>query len=278
MKLTMGATGIMQFDLTGLFSRTFFRGKSNNRKVYQNKQVLTDNEIQKAKSADLVNSIIHELRNPLNIIMGFSEILKEEVKESKVEESVTYAEEINHAANDMNEIISDLLEVGSIASGNFSVDLTKEIDVRDLILRSLRINSNFAARRKVRLVQSIGNDVTVIRLDVKRMKQILANLISNAIKYSPENTEIKITANNIYNEGQKYLSISVIDQGFGMTEEEIKKAFERYKTIPNPNSGKVDSFGLGLPITKDLVELQKGKIEIKSELGKGSNISVKFQY
>ena len=231
------------------------------------------------KSSDFINSIIHEIKNPLNAIICFSEFLKQEVKNPKLaEECADYAIEINQAANDLSEIVEDLLDVGSIASGNFSVDLSNEICVKDLIRRVIRLNYDLSLRRRIRLKMQVADDVSVIKLDVRRMKQILANLVSNALKYSNGNTEITLSAKNIVKDEKKLLQISVVDQGFGMTKDQVKTAFKKYQTIENPNSGIVDSFGLGLPIAKQLVELQNGKISVKSEVGIGSEFILEFPY
>lgn len=231
------------------------------------------------QSSDFINSIIHEIKNPLNAIICFSEFLRQEVKNPKLaEECADYAMEINQAANDLSEIVEDLLDVGSISSGNFSVDLNHEINVQELIRRVIKLNYDLSLRRKIRLKMQIADDVSIIKLDMKRMKQILANLVSNAVKYSQENTEITVSAKNISKDGQKILQISVADQGFGMTKAQVKTAFEKYQTIKNPNSGIVDSFGLGLPITKQLVELQNGTISVKSEERKGSEFILEFPY
>ncbi len=229
--------------------------------------------------SEFIGSIIHELKNPLNAIIGFSELLKQEVRDPKqVEECFDYAKEINQAAFDLNELVHDLLDVGFAASGNFSVDLSKEIDIRNLVKRSVKLNYDHALKRGITIKAEIDDNIFSIKLDMKRMKQILANLISNAIKYSPEKTEIKIRVRNFVENNKQYLQIAVIDQGFGMTESQVQLAFQKYQTIQNPNSGKVDSFGLGLPITKQLVELQKGAIQVKSEPNKGTEIAVEFPY
>ena len=160
------------------------------------------------KSSDFINSIIHEIKNPLNAIICFSEFLKQEVKNPKLaEECADYAIEINQAANDLSEIVEDLLDVGSIASGNFSVDLSNDICVKDLIRRVIKLNYDLTLRRRIRLKMQVADDVSVIKLDVRRMKQILANLISNAIKYSDKNTEITISAKNIVKDEKKLLQI-----------------------------------------------------------------------
>lgn len=226
---------------------------------------------------DFINSIIHELRNPLNAIVGFSDLIKEKVKNpNSVDECLDYANEIEKAATDLNDLIRDLLEVDSAAEGSFSVDLSQKIDVVDIIKRSVRLNYDFGIRRKITIRTNVNQDLLPINLDTKRTKQILSNLISNAIKYSPKNTEITVSAKNVIKNEQKFLQITVSDQGFGMTENQVKVAFEKYQTIKNPNSGIVDSFGLGLPITKQLVELQNGTISVKSEVGKGSEFILEF--
>ncbi len=226
---------------------------------------------------DFINSVVHELKNPLNIIFGLANILKDEIHyQVSQKEREEYLQDIAESAQELNEIIHDLLDVGSALSGNFSVDLSAEIDVKDLIKRSIKLNYDYALSGRIKLVGEVAEDLNFIKLDAKRMKQILANLISNSIKYSPEKTEIKISAQNILENGAKYLQIIVADQGFGMTPDQVQLAFQKYQTIKNPNSGKVDSFGLGLPIVKQLVELQNGTIEIKSELNKGTEIKLKF--
>jgi signal transduction histidine kinase len=183
-------------------------------------------------------------------------------------------------------LVNDLLDVGAIASGNFSVDLSRDIDIGDVLKRAMRINHDYALKRNVSLKLEISDDVKLMKLDEKRMKQVLTNLISNAVKYSPKQSEVKIICRNVAphpllassKPNPEFLEILVIDQGFGMNEEQIKTAFEKYQTIQNPNSGTVDSFGLGLPITKQLVELQNGSLEVKSELEVGTKIKLKFPY
>jgi two-component system phosphate regulon sensor histidine kinase PhoR len=166
------------------------------------------------------------------------------------------------------------LDLGQLASGNFSVDLSKEIDVRDAVKRAVRMNYDYALKRRIQLKVEIDEDVRLINLDAKRIKQVLTNLISNAVKYSSQGSEVQIIGKN----NSEFLEILVMDQGFGMKPEEVATAFEKYKTIENPNSGTVDSFGLGLPITKHLVEIQNGSLEVKSEINKGTEIKLRFPY
>ena len=228
---------------------------------------------------EFMGAIIHELKTPLNAIVGFSQILLEGVHKSNfVEECDDCTQEIIKAAREMDDLIHDLLDVGNQTLENFSADLTKSIDVKNVIERSVKLNYGYAMRSNIVIQSEVAGDVTMIKLDEKRMKQILTNLISNAAKYSSPRTSIKIIAKRILENESEFLQIIIVDQGFGMTKEQIITAFQKYKTIQNPNSGKVDSFGMGLPIVKQLVELQNGVIEVESEVGKGTKIKLIFPY
>jgi len=279
-----------------LISEKFFR----THKVEGKKQITSDSVVKIRKilidrpeindhfsNTEFLSAIVHELKTPLSAIQSFADILSEELTNpSSQKDCLSCASEIKKAAFDMGELVYDILDVAQVASGNFSVDLSQKIDLSDVVKRAVRLNYDYALRRNVNLNVEISADVEAVKLDAKRMKQVLTNLISNAVKYSAAHSEVKIvvTKNNnpslfeldrgLFAKGQ--LEISVIDQGFGMTKAQIETAFEKYKTIKNPNSGKVDSFGLGLPITKQLVELQNGAIEVISEVGKGTEMKIKF--
>lgn len=247
---------------------------------YKKPQLIKSDE-KKVASSDFIKSMIHELKNPISAISGISQILQEERDYNLSDsERMDYLNCIDESINDLNELVHDLLDVS--VDGNeetsFSIDLTKEIDVKEIVRRSVRLNKNYASRNGIKISSEIADDIYLIRLDLKRTKQIIANLVSNSVKYSPEKTTIKIVLKNIIKSGKKYLEISVSDQGFGMTKEQVAIAFQKYKTINNPNSGKVDSFGLGLPIVKQLVELQRGNIQVISSPNQGTNMIITFPY
>jgi two-component system cell cycle sensor histidine kinase PleC len=245
--------------------------------------VLPSNQLS-FSSSEFLSAICHELKTPLNAIIAFSETLKEDINNPKLlKDCAGYAQEINDVANDLNDLVHDLLDVGQVASGNFSVDLTQEIDVNDIIKRAVRINYDYSLKRNISIKIDVSQEINPIKLDAKRMKQVLTNLISNAVKYSAAHGQIKISAENTSivssnNTSASAIKITICDCGFGMTKEQIQTAFLKYGTVSNPNSNKVDSFGFGLPITKQLVEAQNGKIEIESEVGKGAIIKLIFPY
>ncbi len=225
--------------------------------------------------SDLIPSVAHELKNPLCSIISIIELLREEISNPS-KECLEYLQYLQTTAGEMNELVHDLLDANSKNEEVFSIDLSKEIKISDVIKRSIKINRDYAIRRRIELVTEISDPEIKAKLDGKRMRQILSNLISNAIKYSTEQSKITITCLTEESFKQKTLIISVKDQGFGMTPIQLIEAFMKYKTIKNPNSSTVDSFGMGLPIVKELVEAQNGSLKINSILNKGTEAIIKF--
>jgi signal transduction histidine kinase len=225
--------------------------------------------------SEFLAAISHDVRNPLSAIISFSDFIQNE-KTASAEEIAEWARDIEKCASEVLQFINDLMDVNQIASGEFSIDLSEKIDVGEIIKRSVRVNRDFARRRGMEIIEEVDTSLAQAHLDPRRMKQIIVNLVSNAIKYSKENTKIKVYAKTIHENSKIKLRLIVEDQGFGMTEEQVKKALEKYGRIENENSGKIDSFGLGLPLVKFLVEAQNGKMKIESIVGVGTKVILTF--
>ncbi len=248
---------------------------------------------EKFSQSEFLSAITHELKTPLSAIISMSEILAENLSALSSEnfsaanfkknsdllaESKSFITDIASITADMLSLVHDILDVSKVSSGNlagkFSVNLDSEIDLRDVVKRAVKLNYDYSLKRNVAIKVEISNEVKLVKLDEKRMKQIFTNLISNAVKYSPAGSEVNVSVKIKNN----FLEICISDQGFGMTQSQIQTAFQKFQTIENPNSGSVDSFGLGLPITKQLVELQNGTIKMKSEVGKGTIVILEFPF
>jgi len=221
----------------------------------------------------LLAAVAHEVRNPLSNIYNCAILLEAEAGASLSKDCLEYLENIKNFTRETLDLADDLLDVSQANSGKFDIDLSKKIDVKSVILGSIKLNKYLALKQKINILSEIEDDLPLINLDKKRTKQILVNLISNSIKYSDPRTQIKITASLI---NEKQLEIIICDQGFGMDENEIFMAMKEYSTINNRNSGNVDAFGLGLPLVKQLVEMQKGKMTIKSKKGQGTEVVLRF--
>ena len=162
-------------------------------------------------------------------------------------------------------------------TSQFTLDKIEQCDIDELMQRVILLNQNFADNSKINIACDIDDNLPLLKCDARRMKQILINLMSNAIKYSPANTEIKVVAKYLKSTDQIYIEIS--DSGIGMAADEIAMALNgNGKAIDKSALNKpIDSHGLGMPIIKQLVELHKGKLEIESEKDPKKNQGTKIK-
>ena len=237
-----------------------------------NKKISTEN----FNKSEFLAAISHDIRNPLAAISSFASLLKDPKAPKK--EIIQWAQDIENCSNEVLQFINDLMDVNQTSSGEFSIDLSEKIDIADIALRSIRINRDFSQKRKIEIISKIEDNLPKIKLDPRRMKQIIVNLLSNSIKYSKEKTTIELSLTRIFDDSAEKLQITIKDHGFGMNEEQIKTALTKYGKIKNENTGKVDAFGLGLPLVKKLVELQNGTINIESIVGAGTKVVLTFKF
>ena len=237
-----------------------------------NKKEITNMD-QYCDNFSFLPTVIHEVRNPLNAIIGFSEIVKMNLnKPGSKKDCKEYIDDIQEVAYDLNELLGDLLYFFKQESfSNFKIDLNHKINVRDVVRKAIKINSDFAFKSNIRIAVDIDDSIPDIYLDKRRLKQIMINLINNAIKYSPDSTLINITSLV----KDKRLIISVKDTGCGIRKENLNDIFNKFNS--NNKNISSDSFGLGLSVVKELVEAQNGIIRVKSEVGIGSEFSVEFE-
>lgn len=174
------------------------------------------------------------------------------------------------------DFVEDLLDTNQIESGDFALDKIQDCAIGDLIDRIILLNKSFAIRNKIHLKTEIENNLPKLRCDARRMKQILANLINNAVKYSKAEGDVVIKAKHLKEEHKIYLEI--IDSGIGMSEEEIKMILSgNGKNIDKSSLENVDSHGIGMPIVLKLIELHQAKIEIESQKNIGTKIKLFFE-
>lgn len=228
----------------------------------------------KAKDKIIAN-ISHEIRNPISAIIGAITLLKDNFQNIDLDqENHEYLNMIEESSQETLDFTQDLLEISQLNSGEFNVDLSNTLDLKPLLQRIVKTSKYLYLQNNIKINSEIEAFLPQINLDQRRMKQIIVNLISNSIKYSHDNVAINITAKHSKSDNKILISIS--DNGFGMTPEEIKEAMKEFKTIKNANSLKVDSFGLGLPLVKYLVESQNGEIKIESTKDLGTTTNLYF--
>jgi PAS domain S-box-containing protein len=227
------------------------------------RDVSHEREVDQLKSS-LVSTVSHELRTPLTMIQGFSELLldRDSLGPTQSREALT---QIHGSAIRLGRLIDDLLSVSRIDSGK----LTAEIASIDLHVMLDEVTIGFSAEQPGRIVVDIDPGFPALLADHDKTVQVITNLVSNAVKYSPDSEPIRIVARA----EQNHAKISVIDRGIGLDVAESTQVFEKFNRADRPEVRKVAGTGLGLYITKSLVELMHGQLWVNSTPGVGSTFS-----
>lgn len=228
----------------------------------------------------LIRAASHDLKNYIFGISGLSNLILQSKKKSEISsnEDLKLVEEISKQSEELMGFVEDLLDTNQNESGEFSLGKMQVCDVVDLTQRMVILNKNFALENHVSLEAiKCEYDSLYINCDIRRLKQILNNLISNSIKYSPAESKVLITASLLKESNE--ICIEVCDNGIGMTSKEIEIALSgRGEAIDKSSLNKViDSHGIGMPIIKKLVDLHKGRLEIDSKKGFGTKVKIYFK-
>ena len=220
----------------------------------------------KAKSAFLA-TMSHELRTPLNAIIGFSDLLKQADKVSiPLEQTVEYAGHISRAGHNLLNVVSDVLDISRIESGAFKLEKSAS-DIGDLVADAADAVADAVAAKKQTLDVKVAPGLPPIEFDYKRMRKVLGNLLSNASKFSPDGGHLVMVATT---ESSRDITIAVADNGIGMTPEQMDYALKPFAQIDSNYSRQQEGTGLGLPITKALIELHGGRFFLSSTPGVGT--------
>jgi cell cycle sensor histidine kinase DivJ len=239
------------------------------------KQILKAQELSEAanleKSKFLAN-MSHELRTPLNAIIGFSEILKcGMVPASHVEKQHEYHSLINESAMHLLNVLNDILDMSKIEAGKYEI-YPEKIELTQIISSCISMLKPLADKAGVKLRFDNNEDKLSLEADSKAIRQILINLISNAIKFSNHGAEILISAKR---SGSKIVW-QIKDQGQGISAKNLEHLGEPFQQIDGRKNRKHEGTGLGLSIVKGLISLHGGKFKIESELGIGTTVTVEL--
>ncbi|MBT3700693.1 MAG: response regulator [Alphaproteobacteria bacterium] len=226
----------------------------------------------RAKSEFLAN-VSHELRTPLNAIIGFSEMmLKAQHGPMGSDHYSDYADYIHQGGEHLLAIINDILDVSKIEAGKMILD-EDEIDVRQLINSASGMLNSLARRGHLSMTIDVPEGLPSLLADGRIVKQILINLITNAIKFTPENGQVTTSA---FIDEQGRFCLSIVDTGIGIAEEDIPRVLIPFGQVENVFSRSKEGTGLGLPLSKRLAELHEGELTIESYPGQGTAVSVIF--
>ena len=250
-----------------------------------NRQFETNRALEEAKTkaekestakTEFLANVSHELRTPLNAIIGFSEIIISETY-GKIENSQykEYIQDINNSGKHLLSVINDILDFSKASADKLKVEHV-ELDLNKLVSSSMRFVKPRADEAGVRLIENLPKEHIIIKADPKRLKQALLNLLSNSVKFTPDSGSITMSIEK--DEVEMLVRVKVVDTGIGMSEKDLPKALSTFGQVDNSLSRKYEGTGLGLPLTKRLVELMQGKFDIQSEVGVGTSVTLTFKY
>lgn len=227
----------------------------------------------RAKSTFLAN-MSHELRTPLNAILGFSEMMAAEtfgpLGNDKYKE---YMNDVHVSAQHLLEIINEVLDMSKIEAGRIELDET-EVNVGELIQSVTRMMASRLFGKSLNMKEEIPKDLPHIRADTRLLRQVLINLVTNAVKFSNPGGDIRIQV-GLVEDGN--MQILVSDDGIGIPKDKIKQAMEPFgQVIEAAEHSQQQGTGLGLPLAKAMVELHDGKISLKSDVNQGTSVYIQL--
>jgi signal transduction histidine kinase len=227
-------------------------------------------EVANRSKSEFLANMSHELRTPLNAIIGFSDILRSEkfgaIGNAKYLE---YVRDIHTSGVHLLDLINDVLDMSKIEAGKLEL-FEEEVAVAELVASCLAMISERARERHIRIAADVGSQ-PMVWADLRGMKQILLNILSNAVKFSHDGGAVTITSGLDSGGG---VVIMVSDTGIGMTPEQIERARQPFGQAHAATTRAYGGTGLGLPITQRLVELHSGELRIDSVHGEGTKVSI----
>jgi len=224
----------------------------------------------RAKSEFLAN-MSHELRTPLNAILGFAEIIGNQIYgEIADKKYVDCARDIESSGRHLLEIINDILDLAKIESGQLEL-YEEDVDIPHAIGQCVRMIEDRAAQRGVHVSVAADTDLPFIWADERKFKQILINLLTNAVKFTPEGGSVAVSAARKSDGG---LKVIVRDTGIGMKQEDIPLAMAPFTQIDGSYNREQNGTGLGLPLCKSLSEMHGGDLELISAPGEGTTVTL----
>ena len=235
------------------------------------RDVTAEKEADRIKSV-FIASVSHELRTPLAPILGWSEILLSEKPGSINDEQREFLQAINDSGTHLHNLVNDLLDVTSIEAGQFRLELDK-IDFQNTIQKAIKHILPAAKDKHINIDINIPSNIPEIQADSIRIEQVLMNLLSNAVKFTLDGGEISV---NVKYRPKKWLKIAIQDSGIGIDAQEISMLFGQFNRTKNVIDSEIKGTGLGLYISKKIIEGHGGTITVSSIVGIGSTFEIRL--
>ena len=258
----------------------------SDRKQSETKLQLDNQELMRATRLkdEFLANMSHELRTPLNSILGMNEALQDKIFGSINEGQLKALQTIENSSRHLLTLINDILDVAKIESGQVTLEL-KATDIDSLCKSSIAFIKQQALTKRIQLIDRIPKNLPEIMLDETRIRQVLINLLNNAVKFTLEGGTITLEVSQVQLESSptnltplNYIKIAVIDTGIGISAENIQKLFQPFIQIDSALNRQYTGTGLGLALVKRLVEIHGGNVELTSEVGVGSCFAINLPF
>ena len=231
---------------------------------------------------EFLSTISHELRTPLNAIIGMTDLLKEEVFGEINTEQLDALQIIDRSSSNLLELIVNILDFTNIAAGRLILNL-RPTNIYQLCESALELVQKLIETKKIQIESQIPQNLPNLNIDHGRIQQVLAHLISNAIKFSPEQSLVKLDVSilsdreaNNSNKSRNWLRFTVTDQGIGIAPEDLPRLFQPFSQVDGTLNRQYEGIGIGLAIVKQIVELHDGRVIVESDLGIGSIFTIEL--
>jgi len=271
---TASISGDPVFDTKGRFRGYRGTGRDISPQIAAERALLEAKEA--AEAADIAKSqflanVSHELRTPLNAIIGFSEMVEQGLAGPIQPKQREYTKLIHQSGRHLLDVINDILDLARVDAGKFELHEQDDVDLRQIVEACVSLTRHRAEFGRLTIATEIANSLPPVVADATRLKQVLLNLLSNAIKFTDPGGSVTVRALPL---ADGSIVLEVEDTGIGMAPEEVSTALEPFGQVDSRLAREHEGTGLGLPLACRLVELHGGGLQVRSEKGRGTTITV----
>ena len=240
--------------------------------------------LKKAEEASLaktrfLNNMSHDIRTPMNVILGYAQLMEDELKEKDLPETKEHLEKLQQSGKLLLSIINNVLDMARIESGKMEIDESYS-RIEDIRQSVFTVFDAEARKKKIAFRYSVNVEHEHVLTDVTKVKEIFVNILSNAMKYTPSGGSVTVSLEELPCDEPGYMIVRtrVSDTGIGMSQDYLTRIFEAFTREKNTTRSKIAGTGLGMSIVKRYVDLLGGTIQVESELGKGSTFTVTLKH
>ena len=284
---TAGFFGLSIIAIILVFLRKARKAEAAAKLAANDTQKLNDKleiALKKAEDASLaktrfLNNMSHDIRTPMNVILGYAQLMEDELKGKDLPETSDHLEKLQQSGNLLLSIINNVLDMAKIESGKMEIDENYG-RIEDIRQTLFEIFGDEAKKKNIALHYTINVEHEHILTDTTKVKEIFVNILSNAIKYTPAGGSVMVYVDELPCDESGYMivRIRISDTGIGMSQDYLTKIFEAFTREKNTTKSKIAGTGLGMSIVKNYVDLLGGTIDVESELGKGSTFTVTLKH